>query len=599
MRIKEIVRRPNRPHVAHSHPLYFQAAIAFLVAGAILLLDLSDGHVLMLDVDDRMRALQIRLLASGQAGWFDLSIPAVRLPEVYVSPWSRLVDLPYVVIGWILAPLLGDAEPLRLAFSVWPLTMLAVFSLLIAVFLQRPTVTRGWRPARAALIVCVVTMMMGPALGDFSPGRIDHHNWQLIAMVCILIGLQRFDSAGGLLVGLSAAMSLIVGLECLPLIVVAYGALVICWLWRVSGAEVIMGAAGLGVAVASLLFGLLFVGPNGLTAAVCDSFSAPFALAAIGAGAMLFCLARWGGSFSILPRIVMFIAASAAVLSLVALLYPACLDGPYAMIGPSVRANWLDRIRQEHGLLFQLQTGAISVLPIVVVLCLVAVWAVPGVWHRRQEEPGMVLAFVVALAALVATMLQLRYARFSVALMPLFVPVIIGGLQSARREARRPILFASSALLIGGLLLTALVLPRKTVGAEIVDTMRHACDQAKFSALVQLPPGRVLAPHGLGLPLIEAGQGRLQVAAIPFHRAAPGLATVFTAFLSDDVAARRNAVENFDYVAVCALPPGLALPGGGMYAALIHGRGWPGLEEWSPGSLWPLRIFRIDHAHFR
>ncbi|QEE44272.1 hypothetical protein FVA81_06410 [Rhizobium sp. WL3] len=553
----------------------------------------------MLDVDDRLRALQIRLLASGQVGWFDLSIPAVRLPEVYVSPWSRLVDLPYVSISWMLAPFVGDSLALRIAFSVWPLAMLVAFAMLVAVFLQRSMRETGWKPLRTALVVCLVALVMAPAFRDFSPGRIDHHNWQLIAMVCLMTGLQRYDRMGGLIIGLSSAVSLLVGLECLPFVVVAYGALVLSWLAKMPRAEVVMGSAGGSIAAASVLLGIIFVGPVGLATAACDSFSAPFALAALGFGLALVALGWWGAVHSVFRRMLLLAIAGVVVLTVVVPLYPECLGGPYAMIEPVVRASWLDRIPQEHGLVFQVWNGSTSLLPLFLVLSLIAVWALAATWKRRHEEPGQVLAFAIGVVALVAAVVQLRYARFSVSLMPLFLPVVLVALLSGRLRPAWPILSASSALIVVGIVFAAVGLNRNPARFELIDTMADPCEHADFSALETLAPGRVLAPHGLGLPLLEAGKGQLEVAAIPFHRAAPGLSTVFAAFLSGDPAVRRLAVQNFDYVAICALPAGHALPGGEMYAALINGNGWPGLVEWSPDSLSPLRIFRIDHAHFR
>ncbi|HLP70393.1 MAG TPA: hypothetical protein VK181_23045, partial [Rhizobium sp.] len=71
--------------------------IAFAVAALLTAFDVMDGRFYYRDIDDLLRAQQIRtLLDSGH--WYDLTIPTIRMPEVYVSPWSRLVDLPYVVL---------------------------------------------------------------------------------------------------------------------------------------------------------------------------------------------------------------------------------------------------------------------------------------------------------------------------------------------------------------------------------------------------------------------------------------------------------------------------------------------------------------------
>lgn len=597
--ISKVELRAGQPKAECSSHLLFYAAVALFVGGVVILLDLFDGNLLILDVDDRLRALQIGLLASGQVSWFDLSIPAVRLPEVYNSPWSRLVDLPYVAIGWILAPLFGEASALRIAFSVWPFVMMGAFSASVAVFVHRVIDAAGWKPFRAGLVVCLVALIMGPAFLEFSPGRIDHHNWQLLAMVCLMVGLQRYDWVGGLLIGLSSAVSLLVGLECLPFIVVAYAALVIAWLSKVPRAEAVMGAAGGSIAAACAVLGLIFVGPVGLTTAACDTFSAPFAIAALGFGASLVAVGWYGQGLGVLRRLLALAAAAVPVLACIVLLYPDCLDGPYAMIDQTVKANWLDRIPQEHGLLFQLWNGSINLLSLLLLLSLIAAWAVPVVWARRHEEPGQVLALAVGIAALVAAGVQLRYARFSVSLLPLFVPLIVASILGGRFQSLRRIRFVSLAMLVAGMVLATVALARKPARVELIDIMADPCAQADLSALKEIAPGRVLAPHGLGLPLLEAGQGRLEVAAIPFHRAAPGLANAFSAFLSDDPVVRRSAAQNFDYVAVCALPAGVTFPGEGMYAALINGNGWPGLIEWSPGTLSPLRIFRIRHAQFQ
>lgn len=597
--VGKVELRAGTRKTERSSYLLFYAAVALFVGGVIILLDLSDGNLLILDVDDRLRALQIGLLAFGQVGWFDMSIPAVRLPEVYVSPWSRLVDLPYVAIGWILAPLFGEASALSIAFSVWPVVMMAAFSLVVAVFVNRMIKTTDWEPLRGGLVVCLVALIMGPAYLEFSPGRIDHHNWQLIAMVCLVVGLQRYDWLGGLVIGFSSAVSLLVGLECLPFIVVAYAALVTSWVLKVPRAEAVMGAAGGGIAAICAVLGLIFVGPVGLAAAACDTFSAPFAIAALGFGASLVAVGWYGQGLGVFHRLLALGAAAGPVLACIVLLYPDCLDGPYAMIDQTVKANWLDRIPQEQGLLFLVWNGSISLLSLLLLISVIGVWAVPAVWARRQKEPGQVLALAVGVAALVAAGIQLRYVRFSVALLPLFVPLIVASNLRGRIQSLRRMQLVSSVILVVGMALATVALARKPASVKLIDIMADPCAQADFSVLEKIAPGRVLAPHGLGLPVLEAGHGRLKVAAIPFHRAAPGLANAFSAFLSDDPVVRRSAVQNFDYVAVCALPVGLTFPGGGMYAALINGHSWPGLIERLPGSSSPLRIFRIDHARFQ
>ena len=67
-----------------------------LIAIGLLAGDAVNGSTVQ-DIDDIARRLQIAdLLRDGE--WHDLKWPFLAMPEPYVSPWSRLVDLPYVLV---------------------------------------------------------------------------------------------------------------------------------------------------------------------------------------------------------------------------------------------------------------------------------------------------------------------------------------------------------------------------------------------------------------------------------------------------------------------------------------------------------------------
>lgn len=116
-----------------------QLSSKLLFVGMLLLLALLDtiiGVDFFGDVDDWMRNYQIRdLLADGQ--WHDLTLPFIAMPEPYVSPWSRLVDLPYLALTFILSPMMGEEQALLLAYQTWPPFMLVGFALAIYAILSR------------------------------------------------------------------------------------------------------------------------------------------------------------------------------------------------------------------------------------------------------------------------------------------------------------------------------------------------------------------------------------------------------------------------------------------------------------------------------
>ena len=152
-------------------------ALLFWGCGLVLVMaDLADGSRFYTDFDDRMRALQIReLLAHGN--WHDRSIHAIAMPETYLSPWSRLVDAPYVVITWLLTPWLGQPHGFEIARLVWPPLLLAAFAWPAVVIMR----AIAGQPV-GALHLAVTAMVMALSIWDFTPGRIDHHNMQLVLM---------------------------------------------------------------------------------------------------------------------------------------------------------------------------------------------------------------------------------------------------------------------------------------------------------------------------------------------------------------------------------------------------------------------------------
>ncbi|MBW9115479.1 hypothetical protein JNB88_17690 [Rhizobium cauense] len=184
---------------------------------------------------------------------------------------------------------------------------------------------------------------------EFAPGRIDHHNGQLVAMMLMVTGLVRWDRLGGVLVGAAAALSVVIGLECLPLIVVAFAGLVFCYVAGVGDVRAIVIASGIGMSSVAIVAALIFIGPGGISSTQCDAFSAPYLFLLIGMSATLSCVA-WvvPDRSSILARLLWLGATSVFVLGLAAWCFPRCIAGPYDMIDPLSRAEfWLLSLRVE------------------------------------------------------------------------------------------------------------------------------------------------------------------------------------------------------------------------------------------------------------
>ena len=578
-------------------------ALAYGTSLLMVLADLADGRRFHADVDDQLRELQIRFLASAEGHWYDLTLPFVTTPDPYVSPWSRLVDLPYMLLakGFALAMPLDRA--LHLSFWIWPLVMLALFSLLSVATALR--LARGMRLSSSvpALAPVLMAVFMAIAVLEFVPGRIDHHNVQILTLFLMAYGAVRWDGRGGACIGIGSALSVIVGLECLPLVVVAYGWLVGAFALRLRGARAVLLGAALGMAGTTVPGALAFLGVPGLFFTQCDAFSAPYIVLMLGLSAVLAASARFmPETFRAVPRLLALGIPALGLVALCAIAFPTCLAGPYSMIDPLSKAYWFDRISQEHGVLYFYGNGQFGPVILLALLAFALLAGIPAALAGLRAGMGSsMLVYAIGAAAFVLTMMLMRYIRFPAALVPLFVPAALTWAQEAanRRRVRRVFVGAGAACIgvFGGL---AVVVPPFAFDFDVVDSMTFdECEGADFSVLGAVTPGRIAAPNGLGLPILLAAPKGFSVAAIPFHRASAGMKRMYEAFLSSDPAVRKAALAPFDYVAVCRFPLQSDPAFAPLYAALSAGRDWPGLIRIPPPAETRFQLFRIDHAVFR
>ncbi|MBW9115478.1 hypothetical protein JNB88_17685 [Rhizobium cauense] len=135
----------------------------YITGLAIVLFDLADGVLFFGDIDDQVRELQIRYLMSSDGRWFDLTLPFISMPEAYVSPWSRLIDLPYVAIATLFRPFMSVDQTISFSFLVWPPLMLAIFCLLGAATVRRLMVGMPMSRLSSLLTLTLMTVLMrGP-----------------------------------------------------------------------------------------------------------------------------------------------------------------------------------------------------------------------------------------------------------------------------------------------------------------------------------------------------------------------------------------------------------------------------------------------------
>ena len=167
---------------------------------------------LILDTDDAMRLNEVHDFLAGQR-WYDLVQHRLNTPYGAELHWSRLVDVPEAALILFLRPFAGAMADTVAAYT-WPLALLAVLLWLSAKLALR----LGRHEALwAALLLPIVSLI---TIGEFAPGRFDHHSAQILCslaiLYCTIAALERPRFALG--AGIFAAVALTIGIEGLPIV---------------------------------------------------------------------------------------------------------------------------------------------------------------------------------------------------------------------------------------------------------------------------------------------------------------------------------------------------------------------------------------------
>lgn len=576
---------------------YWRVFLLFLATGiGILLLDGPPGASFAADIDDIARKLQIAdLLRDGQ--WHDLTWPFLAMPDAYVTPWSRLVDAPYVMVTWLLSLFMDPDAAYAAARLVVPPLWFVAYAALAARVIQHIS-----GPHLRALPIIAAAVASLFALPEFYPGRIDHHNVQLVLMLALCLGLVSPHRHAGVLIGLASFLSVAVGLECAPFVALALIGLGLAAVWTCD-ADLArrLSQAGLTLFIVTLPGSLLLIGSGAMSQVRCDALSAPW-IAGLCLGGLVLATAprlwrheRFAGPVARLSSLAI---PGAALLAGLWLAFPACHPGPLWMIDAVANEYWFSRIPREHGLIEGYAKGAPLAIPVVMgglMAVLIAAW-----FWARPRTAGALVILLLATAAMILTILQARNYRFPAVFIPLFVPAVLMALPEVSSWTRRILPIAVPLCL--GLALAGLVTRTDPTIQPILLMQGDTCKDADFSALDNALPGIVMAPSGLSFTLaehIESTHGLHQLASLPFHRAAPSISRVAKTFIMSDSTARREALAPFTYVAVCTTnvtSDGSVAP---LYVALSAGEDWPGLVDVEADWASRFRLLRIDHDALR
>src|SRR4029077_9642130 len=124
-------------------------------------------------------------LAGG--GWFDLHEFRLDPPTGYDTHWSRLIDAGLAGLYLAFRPFVAPDLAEQLMRAVWPLLWLLAAMAAVTALAWR---IAGRNAALAALVVCAGAL---PAFQHFKPGRIDHHNVQIVLALAVIAAAAWSD----------------------------------------------------------------------------------------------------------------------------------------------------------------------------------------------------------------------------------------------------------------------------------------------------------------------------------------------------------------------------------------------------------------------
>ncbi len=302
--------------------------------------------------DDFMRLHQAQNWLAGQ-GWYDLKAYRMAPPVGADMHWSRLIDLPIAALIGFFNSFLELAPASRMAAIIWPLVL---FMLAVTAMISICDRLAGKEHRLLALLFFVLSIN---TLAEFKPGRLDHHNIQILLLILILLGVAKgLGKFSSYWVGLLISSSIMIGLDSLVLIVGILGFLALEWLFQKHGSCNRLLQTGIRISVSStVLYIVSFPPERWFSNNSCDAFSLFYlsALLLLSSASIAMAVLSHKEIFqqnnAMIVRFVVGAALSVAIVLLMFSFFPHCLEGPYGNVSQELKSAWLDRISEAKGII--------------------------------------------------------------------------------------------------------------------------------------------------------------------------------------------------------------------------------------------------------
>jgi hypothetical protein len=545
--------RLSPPPDLHSNRHLALAAIAVTLLASVGLV----GHGYSLaktlgDPDDAMRLALVHDLITGH-GWYDQIVTRLQPPHGIVLHWSRLLDGALVAVTRafevVLAPNIAE---MAMRF-VWPLLWIFPATLCALAIARR----LGGPPAAFACAVLLASNQQ--AFEQFVPGRIDHHNIQivmtLIAATCAMAREHRPRWA--LLSGAATGLGLAIGIEALPFHLLIGGSYT---LLALTGGEEKSTTRNYAVSLlgTSLLFYCLQTPPWRWSMSFCDAigFNLVVAIAITSCGLIAVSMNR---GMTARNRALILIATTTIAAGIYLALDPLCVRGPLGAVDARIRPFWFNVVEEMQPLpaiLKRYRNLGISLAWLSGIVAVAIIFLIFREWPRPR--PAMLLASLLAMLATVAGFEAFRMQSYVFWLGFPLLAAAFGALATRYwGGVMLPTVFVSvlfSPVGIGGLLLMESAVLNSAQNLPASRAELHCRDTQEYRQMQMLPPGLALADISIG-PFILANT-RHSVLNAPYHRMVWGILAAHDALATKTSKAERIFRNlKIDYLVECPADP--------------------------------------------
>ncbi|MEM9330109.1 MAG: hypothetical protein AAGA53_02210 [Pseudomonadota bacterium] len=508
--------------------------------------------------------LRLHLVQSWLAGksWFDASIAGFLGSDIH---WSRIIDVPLAMIALPLTLVLESALALRVTAVVWP------FFLFLSGMLVMMKICDQLCGKQARVFVLLFTGLNSFTMHEFAPGRIDHHNAQIIVLLLAVYGLFLQNSwKRALLIGLSIPLSVSIGLEILVLFLAILAGLALEWALSEKPQDRTLQRTGMIMGAACLVFYMMTIPPDEYVSAYCDEYSIVYLSALLGISVCFLVLQSSQGwldrftSNQALSRILSgIVLAGILAVSLIGQ-FPHCLAGPLGEMNPELVRRWLAGVSEAKGIFETVNASPERWISGIGYIGLMLLIGIAVAIRRWKQHPHLVTLFAVLALCVITSFWQMRVLRTgifaSIPFIVIFALIVMhkireslgrDRLSSKLLQALVCVVLTSYTWTLAATHLAKPMFEQTPISAETQTSSGQTCFAKRdYLALSGLPEGLVMSDLNSAAPIAVHTHHR--VISGPYHRNTEEILLVYDFFQSPEVAAKRLAQENkIDYVALC------------------------------------------------